>query len=56
MINTQGMSLTTGEVVENDVEYPPFKPTIRTVFSDIEREELKQIMKEALHEVIPRYC
>ena len=52
-MDTQGMSVViTDDDINPDKQYPPFKPTIRTIFNDLERKELKQIFKEALLEFI----
>ena len=52
-MDTQGMSVViTDDDIDYNQQYPPFKPTVRTVFNDLERKELKQIFKEALMEFI----
>ena len=50
-IDTQGMSgPSTGKVTSSDIQYPPMKVKKMTIFSDIEREEIKSMVKEALDE------
>ncbi len=46
-IDTQGMSAPGGKVDPNRV-YPPMKVNKRTVFTDMERKELTEIIVEAL--------
>ena len=50
-IDTQGMTLP-GEAPTGSkpVEYPPMPVPKRTVFTDMERKEIKQIIHEALDE------
>ena len=50
-IDTQGMTLP-GEVPTDSkpVEYPPMRIKKMTVFTDMERKEIKQIIHEALDE------
>ncbi len=50
-MDTQGMSAPVkGEKVEFNVEYPPYIPTKLTVFTDMDRKELKEIINEILDE------
>ena len=51
-IDTQGMTgdLISGEVPTETVKYPPMPIPKRTVFTDMERKEIKQIIHEALDE------
>ena len=51
-IDTQGMSggYVTGEVPTEPVEYPPMPIPKRTIFTDMERKELKEIIHEVLNE------
>ena len=48
-IDTQGMTLP-GKVPTKPVEYPPMFVKKMTVFTDMERKEIKQIIHEALDE------
>ena len=49
-INTQGMSLPSNGDINTDIQYTPMPVKKMTVFTDMEREELKQIMREVLNE------
>ena len=49
-IDTQGMSLPSNGNVDNDIQYTPMPVKKMTVFTDMEREELKQMMREVLNE------
>lgn len=51
-IDTQGMSLpsSSNTVSSSDIQYPPMPVKKKTIFSDMEREEIKSIVKEALDE------
>ena len=54
-IDTQGMSLP-GEVpVNSKREYPPMPVKKMTIFTDLERKELKQIIHEVLDEREERF-
>ena len=53
-IDTQGMTLP-GEVPTEPVEYPPMPVKKMTVFTDMERKEIKQIIHEALDEREKRF-
>ena len=48
-MDTQGMS---GPVIEDSKEniYKPFQPSKLPIFSEMEREELKEIMREVLYD------
>ena len=50
MIDTQGMSAPGEGNVSEVREYPPYIPKKITAFTDIEKEELKQMMREVLNE------
>ena len=50
MIDTQGMSAPGEGNVSEVKEHPPFIPKKINAFTDIEREELKQMMREVLNE------
>ena len=52
-IDTQGMTLP-GEVPTGPVEYPPMPVKTTNIFTDLERKELKQIIREVLNERFPR--
>ena len=54
-MDTQGMSIPDKGNEDVVVEYPPYKPTVIPVFTDKEREELKEIINEALDEREKRY-
>ena len=52
-IDTQGMTLP-GKVPTKPVDYPPMVVKKMTVFTDMERKELKQMFREVLDERFPR--
>ncbi len=47
-MDTQAISPPSTEPVDINAEYPPFSPIKRNVFTDREREELKEIIREVL--------
>ncbi len=49
-IDTQGMSLPSSEKVTTDIPLTPMPVKKMTAFTDMEREELKEIIREVLHE------
>ena len=50
-IDTQGMSApSTGEVISSNIQYKPMPVRKMTMFSDMERNELKQMMREVFDE------
>ena len=49
-IDTQGMSLPSSGNIDTDIQYTPMPVKKMTVFTDMEREELKQMMREVLNE------
>ena len=49
-IDTQGMSLPSKENIDTDIQYTPMPVKKMTVFTDMEKEELKQMMREVLNE------
>ena len=49
-MNTQGMSVPSKGSESKVQEYPLFKPKKLTVFTDLERKELKQLIHEVLDE------
>ena len=50
-IDTQGLSApSTGKVISRDIQYKPMPVKKMTIFSDMEREEIKSMVKEALDE------
>ena len=53
-IDTQGMSIP-GKVPTDSVEYPPMLVKKMTVFTDMERKEIKQIIHEALDERVYKH-
>ena len=50
-IDTQGMSIPLSEHEKSSrpTEYPPFNPIKLNAFTDKEREELKELMREVLN-------
>ena len=55
MIDTQGMSAPVEGDVSEIKEYSPYIPKKMTVFTDMERKELKEIINEVLDEREKRY-
>ena len=55
-IDTQGMSgpATNTDITDNTVTYSPMPVKKMTVFTDLERKELKQMMREVLEDYFPR--
>ena len=51
-IDTQGMSLPSSSGEKINVKYSPMPVNKLTVFTDMEREELKQMMREVLNEYL----
>ena len=51
-MDTQGMSMPGTGHVDKDAVYPAYIPKKLTVFTDKEREELKQMVREVLDEYI----
>ncbi len=49
-MDTQGMSAPSTGYVDKEVVYAPYVPKKMTVFTDMERKELKEIINEALDE------
>ena len=49
-MDTQGMSAPAEGNVNEVREYPPYIPKKITAFTDMEKEELKQMMREVLNE------
>ena len=49
-IDTQGRSLPSNKPINHDIQYPSMEFKKLTVFTDVEREELKQMMREVLNE------
>ena len=47
-MDTQAISLPSTEPVDINAEYPPYPVVKRNVFTDKEREELKEIFREVL--------
>ena len=54
-MDTQGMSLPSKGSINKEVVYAPFVPKKMTVFTDMERKELKEIINEVLDEREQRY-
>ena len=51
-IDTQGRSLPSNKPIDYDIQYSPMKFKKLTVFTDVEKEELKEIIREVLNEYI----
>jgi hypothetical protein len=49
-IDTQGMSIPSGGKSKSKKSYPPLVTSKRNVFTDLERQELKDIINETLDE------
>tara|TARA_B100001059_G_scaffold1150_1_gene925 strand:- start:2282 stop:2458 length:177 start_codon:yes stop_codon:yes gene_type:complete len=49
-IDTQGMSISSGGKTSSKKSYPPLVIPKRNVFTDLERQELKDIINETLDE------
>ena len=49
-IDTQGMSFSSGGKTSSKKSYPPLMIPKRNVFTDLERQELKDIINETLDE------
>ena len=48
-IDTQGMSgPTTGKVITSNIQYDPMPVRKMTIFSEMEKEEIKQMIREVL--------
>ena len=54
-MDTQGMSVPGEGNVSEVREYPPYIPKKMTIFTDMERKELKEIINEVLDEREQRY-
>ena len=55
-IDTQGMSgpPVNTDITDNTVTYSPMPVKKMTVFTDLDRKELKQMMREVLEDYFPR--
>ena len=55
-IDTQGISgpSTNTDITNSTVTYSPMPVKKMTIFSDLERKELKQMMREVLEDYFPR--
>ena len=55
-IDTQGMSdpSTNTDITDSTVTYSPMQVKPLTIFTDLERKELKQMMREVLEDYFPR--
>ena len=51
-IDTQGMTLPSKGNVDTNIQYTPMSVKPMTVFTDKEKEELKQMMREVLNEYV----
>ncbi len=54
-MDTQGMSLPTGKDFFDTTEYSPMPVKPMTIFTELERKELKEIIHEVLNERRERY-
>ena len=54
-MDTQGLTLPSDKPINRDIQYPPLEVKKRTVFTDLERKELKEIINEVLDEREQRY-
>ena len=54
-MDTQGMSIPSTGCVDKEVIHSPYVPKKITVFTDMERKELKEIINEVLDERESRY-
>ena len=52
-IDTQGITAPSDKPVNRNIQYDPMPVKKMTIFNDIEREELKQMMREVLDEYFP---
>ena len=49
-IDTQGLSAPSDKPIDRTIQYPPMKVKKMTVFTELERKELKEIINEVLDE------
>ncbi len=52
-IDTQGISLPSDKPIDRNIQYEPMQVKKMRIFTDIEREEIKQMMREVLDEYFP---
>jgi len=53
-IDTQGISLPSDKPIDRNIQYEPMQVKKMRIFTDIEREEIKSMVKEALAEYYHR--
>ena len=52
-IDTQGLTVpSTGKVTSSTIQYSPMPVKKKFIFNDMEREEIKQMMREVLNEYL----
>ena len=49
-MDTQGITAPSDKPIDRTIQYPPMKVKKRTVFTDMEREELKELFRQVLDE------
>ena len=49
-IDTQGITAPSGKPIDRTIQYPPMPVKKKTVFTDLEREELKELFRQVLDE------
>ena len=49
-IDTQGITAPSDKPIDRTIQYPPMKVKKMMAFTDLEREELKQMFREVLDE------
>ena len=54
-IDTQGLSAPSDKPIDRNIQYKPMQVRKMPIFTDMEREELKSIVIEALKEYYPKY-
>ena len=54
-IDTQGLSVPSDGPIDRNIQYTPMPVKKMTVFSDMEREEIKQMVREVFEEYQPKH-
>ena len=49
-IDTQGITAPSAKPIDRNIQYPPMKVKKLNVFTDLEREELKELFRQVLDE------
>ena len=49
-IDTQGITAPSDKPIDRTIQYPPMKVKKMTMFSEMEKEEIKQMIREVLDE------